>query len=1558
MNNSLSKQILNASSGIFGGVEQNQENDTNNNKRGSIFSLYNVHTNSLLQQKTLTMYQTKTEYSDANRQKSEVTLGADKRRKLLTQEDQDLKTLNQKKSFNSQNSNQAYDSSTLREHQMDQEDHEKIVIEQNEFDERGEVKSAAILEKQNFLKGSQTSCQLIQLNEESMNHLNDNSQSEISVQGQLRSHNQLVQGIMLDKNSMVFSKKQQNKNNQSNSQNMNSSINRNNRNMPSPLSKTIDFHQAESNPLFNQLQEIATQDKNQALLNSSVKKKQNQENSNLVGEITNQNTNIKNIQNSLHATKSIIKQDTNPNFQHRITQQKSEFFKNVGTGVKNISNFLFVNKVKKKLLSFLSLQKFKNFNSFHFEIINDFSALESNANHTQMSKEDIKLQSLSKEQFEEYKTNNFVFQPDSIILSVWNIFVAFILLFLIIVTPVVRSFEAGYQQTGLYLIQKYFSSIIFILDIIISFNKAYYDEGMIITNRKKIIKNYCKFKFYFDVFNFICCFLFEEVSIVLIYFVSTFRLASCANIWNEIDEYLEISQRYQTLTQIIELMILIFLIANLCACGFFYVSKYDYSNGVNVTWISFQNIDNSDFYTQYIYSIYFEFITMTTIGYGDIYPCSKNEKLYVIFMTLVSVAVFGYSLNAIGEIIREVSQKLSSFKQTKYDISKYLKSRNITKKVQLKIYKYLEYLNRQEIEGHFFMKGEKILNRVSQNLREEVYHEYYGKIISQISFFTKNFSKGFLNELSLNMKELNLAPGDYLFKQGSQDCTLFFLSKGIVELSITLQNYKSAKSNEKILHRYKGGDLIGHQEFITDQERMFSVRSLSISHFVFIRKIDFLAILLKYPLDYEYFTQMKDDLIFKNQDRFQVCESCKQVGHNILKCKLIFTNYNKLQLIKKQNYSEEHKERIKLLQGPKQNYLEFSYFFDQNILQDVQNKDKCEIIRKNIKKKRWDRVTVKELLKKFRKKFISDAVKLNKRLKNSNDNSRNQEYLCEEIYSDNDSIKESQSKLSDFADYSNHAIINTQANLINASLGMNTHIKTSTYQAADSMTIKSYQKTANNSDYSVNESDRIFYKKYPKIKYEDGQYLILSSSQHSSSQVEEEGDDDDEFGDQLAFGDYNDRYRTDDEYVMQDARKQTINEQQLRNQTIKRNTQIRPGTGVLPNIPSPNSKIASITNMDTSIQINGLLLESPNPTFLNNRILTNQSTNTNSCSMNSVPLSSLSAIYQQQQYVQQTSTNQSSSPLNGPIGSSQNINLPTSSSQLPPPTNNNPAQPILNINQQILKLNYFDSQDFLEESNQPQVLQQPPTNNQEFKKLTLILPAVDEVSEINEVSSFDMTNSYTNQLSSSPLVRKGQRESSKRNQSRKLSQNTLPRQDSLNTSQEYTLRRKSSRNDSATAKIMRDSLNSKMRKVTYSDTALRDQLISNFSGSNLQNTMSKSHSRSSRHIPIYQFERSRSRQSQGTFLNNNQAMFIYTFDTMKEYKYYYPHNNASSIIKQKSKNQKRKKIQRGKKYNFPSTNVGFLKSAAQNNSINSNNNSHSAPNKLGPTNFTVQNQQI
>ena len=39
---------------------------------------------------------------------------------------------------------------------------------------------------------------------------------------------------------------------------------------------------------------------------------------------------------------------------------------------------------------------------------------------------------------------------------------------------------------------------------------------------------------------------------------------------------------------------------------------------------------------------------MITVGYGDITPVTNKEKIFIIFITLISCAVFAYAVNTIG----------------------------------------------------------------------------------------------------------------------------------------------------------------------------------------------------------------------------------------------------------------------------------------------------------------------------------------------------------------------------------------------------------------------------------------------------------------------------------------------------------------------------------------------------------------------------------------------------------------------------------------------------------------------------------------------------------------------------------------------------------------------------------------------------------------------------------------------------------------------------------------------------------------------------------------------
>jgi hypothetical protein len=57
---------------------------------------------------------------------------------------------------------------------------------------------------------------------------------------------------------------------------------------------------------------------------------------------------------------------------------------------------------------------------------------------------------------------------------------------------------------------------------------------------------------------------------------------------------------------------------------------------------------------RYVNSLYWAIITMTTMGYGDVIPLNTREKVFVIVTALISSVIFAYSMNNIGEILKDL----------------------------------------------------------------------------------------------------------------------------------------------------------------------------------------------------------------------------------------------------------------------------------------------------------------------------------------------------------------------------------------------------------------------------------------------------------------------------------------------------------------------------------------------------------------------------------------------------------------------------------------------------------------------------------------------------------------------------------------------------------------------------------------------------------------------------------------------------------------------------------------------------------------------------------------
>jgi len=83
------------------------------------------------------------------------------------------------------------------------------------------------------------------------------------------------------------------------------------------------------------------------------------------------------------------------------------------------------------------------------------------------------------------------------------------------------------------------------------------------------------------------------------------------------------------------------------------------------SWISIINFSKSygsnytyqkPWFIIYLYSFYYIFVTMVTVGYGDFAPKTELEMILCIFTMLFTCGMFAYALNSINTIIANYNQ--------------------------------------------------------------------------------------------------------------------------------------------------------------------------------------------------------------------------------------------------------------------------------------------------------------------------------------------------------------------------------------------------------------------------------------------------------------------------------------------------------------------------------------------------------------------------------------------------------------------------------------------------------------------------------------------------------------------------------------------------------------------------------------------------------------------------------------------------------------------------------------------------------------------------------------
>ena len=170
-----------------------------------------------------------------------------------------------------------------------------------------------------------------------------------------------------------------------------------------------------------------------------------------------------------------------------------------------ISNFYLVRKFINILKCITSKRSTKYLNKYHFEIINDKSF----SYDAHINKHDVKTM-ISSQKFKKTKLstvlsdylkilcsnlNNVIpiFEINKVYISIWNFFVVLSMLFFFIYIPIMSCFdEHEVKNFEPFVICKFFSLLILLLDILKCLNTSFYKQGTLIIKRKEIALDYAR----------------------------------------------------------------------------------------------------------------------------------------------------------------------------------------------------------------------------------------------------------------------------------------------------------------------------------------------------------------------------------------------------------------------------------------------------------------------------------------------------------------------------------------------------------------------------------------------------------------------------------------------------------------------------------------------------------------------------------------------------------------------------------------------------------------------------------------------------------------------------------------------------------------------------------------------------------------------------------------------------------------------------------------------------------------------------------------------------------
>eukprot|EP01029_Cantina_marsupialis_P017915 TRINITY_DN404_c0_g1_i4.p1 TRINITY_DN404_c0_g1~~TRINITY_DN404_c0_g1_i4.p1 ORF type:complete len:2361 (+),score=342.30 TRINITY_DN404_c0_g1_i4:1283-8365(+) len=193
----------------------------------------------------------------------------------------------------------------------------------------------------------------------------------------------------------------------------------------------------------------------------------------------------------------------------------------------------------------------------------------------------------------------------------------------------------------------------------------------------------------------------------------------------------------------------------------------------------------------YLRAINWAIPTLVVTVIGDVIPISNLETIYVLFAIVLGICVNAALIGNIAAMISNMEGKEFTYRQRQNDADRFLLLMNMPEDLRLRVRHHFDTV----WKGTQGFDEESVLSDMPATLRMEVSNFLKLKFVRSCPFFDDFCDPALLKGIALKLQKQILSPGDVVLEEGENGESMYFLAKGVVELTVSDPDFDHGKSS-------------------------------------------------------------------------------------------------------------------------------------------------------------------------------------------------------------------------------------------------------------------------------------------------------------------------------------------------------------------------------------------------------------------------------------------------------------------------------------------------------------------------------------------------------------------------------------------------------------------------------------------------------------------------------------------------------------------------------------------------------------------------------------------